>query len=531
MIHFINTDAKAILFLRMIGAKVLGIGLGLNLGGPRGGALSPPITLETYGALSRNQVGAGIVTTATAIVSGNDDGHWSIGSGRLYPSASGDTANMNAGPYLIELDNGDVLQITIEANTWDVTDQSEWNVIALQSAATLAGKTIALRNPSTLALGITGASGTPFRRADFRASGVPCTVKGRLGEVGDFASYCEIDRVASMRGARGVKFQHLRTTAVAEGKFGIIGEAAQHIEDITIHDCWVSGEVDDPNGDFSTSSNYANNGIDLIVTTGSIVGTVGNITITDCLIEWGASLINIAVTKAANEAVITGNTCRYFYDDAIACAMGGTSILRPVTISDNFLIDCVGLSTDSGTPHPDYIRLIANNTATADWTGIVIENNICLQGTARGGAGGIFLDDLKTSGGDSGHFFTATIRNNIVALFDAVNSIVVGQAKDCLIDNNTVAAWGAANTFTASYRIGATGSTMTNGGGNVISDNIGDGFAYGGSDTATNNFVAGLNGVTIPYSTLFDGPTYAPTTRAQAIALFNTKVAAGAVIA
>lgn len=505
----------------------LSLGLGLNQQGGGGDGF----IAESYGALSRNQPGAGIVTTATAIVSGNGSGHWSIGSARLYPSASGDTANMNAGPYTLELDNGDTLLITIEPDTWDVTDQSEWNVIAVQSAATLAGKTIALRNPSALALGITGLAGTPFRRADYRASGVPCTVKGRLGDAGDFASYAEVDRVQSMRGARGVTFQHLRFTPAAQSKFAIVGESANHTEDITIHDCWISGEVDDPNGDFTTSSNYANNGIDLITTTGSVVGTVGDITVTDCLLEWGASLINIAVTKAGNAATITGNTCRYFYDDAIACAGGGAAAFYPVTISDNFIIDCVGLATDSGTPHPDYIRLIANNTATVDWGSITIENNICVEGTARGGAGGIFLDDLKTSGGDSGHFFNATIRNNIVVLENSANSIVVGQAKNCLIDNNTVAAWNAANSATATIRVGTGGTNYTNGGGNTISDNISDAFGLDGGDTATNNYTAGTNGATIAYSTLFDGPTYAPTTAAQAKALFNPKVAAGAVIA
>lgn len=491
-----------------------------------------PVTPEhIYGALSRSQEGAGIATSATAIVSGDPSGHWQISNGRLYPSATGVSAGLNAGPYSLALNDSTQVNITIEPDCWDVATQAEWDVIALQSAATLAGKTIALRNDSTLNLGITGASGTPFRRADFRNGATPLTIKGRFGDVGDWASYCEIDKVQSCRGARGLTFKHLKTTAAAESKFLFVGESANHCEDITIDDCWVSGQTADPNGDFSTSTNYPMFNIDLIATTGSIAGTVGNFTVKNCHLLWGDSIVNIGQFKAGASATITDNHVQYFYGDALAVAGVGTAP-PTTTISRNFILDTVGLATDSANPHVDAIRLIANNGFTVDWTNITIEDNVIIQGTARGDMQAIFLDDMKTGAGDSGHFFTATIRNNLVAINFSVWGIGVLQAKNCVIDNNTVASWNQTSSNAPGIIIGGTTGTLTNGGNNTVTDNIADGFGTaGGSDTYTNNFNAGLNGGTIAYSTLYDGPTYAPTTRAEAIALFNPKVAAGAVIA
>jgi|GEM_PF-6876590 len=384
-----------------------GFGGALNSRRPKRGKQNSPLLYHSMGALSRNQSGAGIDTTATAIVSGDPSDHWTVSGGRLYPSAAGDTADLNAGPYTLEMDNGDTLDITIE-------------------------------------------------------------------------------------------------------------------------DCWISGEIADPNGDYSTSSNYPNLNLDLVNTTGSINGTIGNITVKDNLVEWGASLVNIRVDKAGHESVVTGNHCRYFYDDAIAVAMVAGGVGLPTTISDNFVHDSVGKTTDSAAPHVDAIRLIANAGATADWSGITMQRNIVLKGTSRGDMQAFLLDDLKTGATDSGFFFTGEISNNIIAC-DAAQGIWVGQAKNFTIDNNTVIGFDEAAVSTPSILVGTGTANATNGGGNTISDNIADSYSIDGGDTASNNYTAGLNGATIGYATLFDGPDFDPATAAEAKAFLNPKVAAGAV--
>lgn len=506
----------------------------LGSGGTGAGPDGPTVSLS-YGALSRNQFGAGFPVSANAILSGDAGGHWEISAGRIYPSPAGDAADLNAGPYALLLDDGSRLNITIEPDTWDVTDQSEWSVIANQSATALRGKTIALRNTSPLNLGITGAFGTPFRRVDLRdtANGNrPLMIKGRLGAPGAFADYCEIDRVEQLRGTRGVTFCHLKTTPVAQQKFRFVGESSNHCEDIVIDDCWVRGASSDPNGDFSNSSNYPNLGIDLIATTGTLATATGNITITNSKVEWAGSGINITVGKVGHTAIVTDNEIGFFYDDALAIS---TNPANPCAViaTGNFIHDSMGIATDSGNPHVDAIRLIATPSFTADWVDVTIEDNIILQGTARGDMQGIFLDDFKTNATDSGHHFGGTVRNNIVGVSKATQALFVGQAKNCTVENNTVFSYNEVFSVQGSPGIGVApsgGATSANGGGNLVRNNITDNLSAPGA-TLTNNFVAGLAGATIAYSALFDGPTFAPASEAEAKLQMNPKVAAGAIFA
>lgn len=500
-----------------------GLSISIGLGARNRGAAA--LIKETYGALSRAQPGAGIATTATAIVSGDPLGHWQIGSGRLYPSTAGDTANMSGGPYLLALDNGQIVNITIEADTWDVATQAEWDVISLQAAGTLAGKTIALRNDSLLDLKITGAAGTAFRRASYLSGGTPLTIKGRFGAVGDWDSYCEINQVATLRGAIGIRFQHLRTAKTATAKFVIVGEGSFPVDAITIHDCDISGQVADPNGDYTTSTNYPNFSINLVTTVGSAAGSVGSITLTNCRIQWGRNNVQLSVDRSGGTLTISGNEIRYFYEDAIKVSRGSGAANCPATVSSNFITDPVGLPTDSAAIHPDAIQFIGANTAPADWTGHLVENNIIVQGTARGVMQSILMDDMKTSGGDSGFFYTATVRNNLI-----VNNITQGswvsQAKNCVIDNNTVVSWNLAATVTPSILCGTGSANATNGGGNTATDNIADSLNIVSGSTVSNNFTTGRNGSTIAYSTLFAGPTFAPVSFADAIANFTPLPAA-----
>lgn len=69
----------------------------LSSGGTGSGTNEPTSSLS-YGALSRNQYGAGIPIIASSILSGDAGGHWEIEAGRLYPSPAGDAADLNAGP-------------------------------------------------------------------------------------------------------------------------------------------------------------------------------------------------------------------------------------------------------------------------------------------------------------------------------------------------------------------------------------------------------------------------------------------------
>ena len=108
----------------------------------------PPITsgdvTTTFGNLTLEGAG-GVAVTGTSISSGDASGHWQISGGFLSPSAAGETANLNLGPYSLTLDDGQTVAITIEADTYTVRSEAEIAAVVALGSATVSGKTIAVR--------------------------------------------------------------------------------------------------------------------------------------------------------------------------------------------------------------------------------------------------------------------------------------------------------------------------------------------------------------------------------------------------
>jgi hypothetical protein len=64
----------------------------------------------------------GVAVTGTSITSGDASGHWTITGGYLVPSATGDTADLNLGPYNLVFDDASTLTVSILANAAHVRD-------------------------------------------------------------------------------------------------------------------------------------------------------------------------------------------------------------------------------------------------------------------------------------------------------------------------------------------------------------------------------------------------------------------------
>ena len=488
---------------------------------------------HTYGALSRNSEGAGIATTATGISSGDPNGHWTISNGRLYPSAAGDAADLDAGPYTLTLDGGGVIySIFIESNAWDVATQAEWDVIANQSEAILKAKNIGLRNDTVISPGVTGAFGTPFRRMDFRAGGSGLTIKGRFGARGVWDDYCQIDKMERAECA-GLTIDQLDTTPVAERKFHFVSRSAYPVDDIVFRNCRIRGKIADPNGDYSNSNDYPNKGIDLISGNAVDAGSFGSVSLIDCKIEWSANAVVLPISMPGAEFLCDGTEIAYFYDDAIKIgqAVGGVGV--PVTLRNFFIHDPVGLATDSDNPHSDGIQLLGLTSAIGNWANILIENGMFLDGFSRGSMQAVFFNGLTSGSADSGYFFIAVVQNVLCLISGSGHAITISQAKDCLVERCTGVSFGASSTTkTPAITVGGDGSggstdDKTDGGGNVvrlsIADKISAPFA-----TVTDCIEAGQNGTIIPYADLFDGPDFDPANDNEAQSAFNPLVNAGA---
>ena len=481
-----------------------------------GGTATPTTVTATFGNLTIAGHG-GVAVTGTTISSGDASGHWTITGGYVVPSAAGDTANLNLGPYALVLDNGQLVNITIATNEWDVRQTSEWDTVITQSTATLSAKKIAIRPGATITTGVDGTAAR-LRRADYGGLEIYCR---------DTTTYADVTRF-SLRGTRNVTFRRLRTDETVNSKFNIIGETANNAAGITIDQCHVRGAPGDPNGDYTTSTNYPMNGQNLIRTGSSNDNAVGNLTITNNLIEWSNTAIQFKVSQsAAATSTITGNRIRYYYSDAITGSPSGTATEVGYdcvcTIADNVISDSVGKFTDSANPHPDAIRGVATNVATSDWT-VNIYRNILFPGTARGGLGqGIFLSDYKSGGIDSGFFYKATLIGNVVVTSSSTWPIQVENAKSSVAVNNTVLQSDAnATGLTAQISLG-TGSNGTTSGTHRAERNIADSFNIGGSPTLTDNITSGIKGATLAYSGTFDGPTFEPLSRANVFTMLDMK--------
>jgi hypothetical protein len=492
----------------------------------QGGGVLPPAAATRFGALTAAGAG-GFPVAGTSITSGDPSGHWQVTGGYLSPSTAGDTANLASGPYVLGLSDGSTVTVTIDANAWDVRTQAEWDTVIAQTAASLSGKTVFVRPDSyrggaSLVTGVDGVAAR-LRRNDYGGLVIKGRVPaftGTVTEPTEASDRTTVNRFV-LRGARGVVFEDLATTKAAEKKFDLIGESANNVNNITIRRCHVSGAVADPYGDFSTSSNYPNNNIDIIASGSGVDGSVGgNITIEDNWVQWGATPVSVRRLGPTAVVNIKGNRVQFFYDDGIAVEYGGQD--NPVEISDNVVGQSVGRPTDSAGPHVDAIRLIGKITATTDWT-VKVNRNILISGGSRGDdMQGALLSDFKSGGTDSGRFFIAEMIGN-VTVGDSSVSLQIENAKNCVVLNNTGVAFGGSNPSTCNLFVGTGSSSSTSSGTHRVERNIAEAFGIGGSPSLADNITLGLGGATIAYSSAFDGPTFSPANRAEVLAAFARK--------
>jgi hypothetical protein len=493
-----------------------------------GGGSSPTTQDVVFGALSRAGVGSGVPTTGTSIVSGNGSGHWQIISGVLCPSVSGDTANLSGGSYSLTMDDASVINITIEANCWSVSTQTEWAAVMAQSLVTIAGKKVRVRrlpNNGVYTSGITGASGTPLRRVDAAGLIIEGDDKTLIPDNEDHlgVSSLPIFDNFTVRGCKNIIFRYLDTDETLTGKFSFVGEAANNCDGITVEYCRIRGIPLNPNGDFhlgygTGASQYPN--LDMLVTNGQC----GNINFNYNHITWANRAMNVCPNFGIMNTI--GNRIAYYYDDGINGVYGGADCLW--TCTDNIISHPVGLHTDSVDPHVDAIRGASSATATTDWT-VIISRNIIFHGNSRGEMEGILLSDFKKAGVDSGHFYIATLENNVIPYY-VTQSLSVENAKNCVVRNNTIVANDLIPTGIEQILVGLGSTDSTTSGTHTITGNISEAMNYGGTPTLAHNILLGAGGGTIPYANVFNLQGVDPQTVADVKTWFAPKVGGSALI-
>lgn len=100
-------------------------------------------------------------------------------------------------------------------------------------------------------------------------------------------------------------------------------------------------------------------------------------------------------------------------------------------------------------------------------------------------------------------------------------SIYVQNAKACAILNNTIVSDETSTSDTATRMVGGAAGELTTSGTHRIERNVSEVLSYGGTPTLSSNITMGANPTMSIY---FDGPTFVPTTRAEALTQLSYKI-------
>lgn len=260
--------------------------------------------------------------------------------------------------------------------------------------------------------------------------------------------------------------------------------------------------------------------------------TINNLTISDCNFDFLGNAIK--PSGVAGPVTFQRNTFSRIYQDYISIGCGQNNF--PMTITDNFTTTPFSVLGDAGDPHSDVLQFFMNDGiipyTPQDWSDVVIERNVHVDGPARGGVQGMIVADSPANIA----FSRWRIVGNHISSRYLGMGINLTTPKDCYIAYNTMIFTDPTNSTdntTARY-IGISRSLDSPHGGpfafgnSLVLNNIAETFTRGVPDNIKinldGNVTLGLRGVTIPYGDVFVNPTASRLTLSETIAAYTPKI-------
>jgi hypothetical protein len=258
---------------------------------------------------------------------------------------------------------------------------------------------------------------------------------------------------------------------------------------------------------------------------------ISNVTVDECNLDF--LLHAFKPSGVTGEVTITDNYFDRIYADYVAIGCGQSNF--PVTITDNFGTRPFSAAGDPSDPHSDFVQFFMNDISEPytpqDWTDVVIERNVFVDGNARGGIQGMIIAD---SPADISFSRWRIVGNHISSRYLGMGINMV-TPRDCYIAHNTMIYTDPTNSTdntTARYITLSRTLDPPHGGpmafGNsLIVNNIAESITRGVPDNTKikldGNVVMGLRGATIPYADVFSDHTATRQTLSQAIAAYTPK--------
>lgn len=456
------------------------------------------LTLDGAGGIRPAYTG----TVTSWAISGGQSANYAIDSSTGYITPSSDGSATDADTFTVTATNDageDTATITISAaaNTYNCASNAELSAILALSTATVAGKTIELRDVGSYTrITINGKS---------YGSVVTLTAES--------ANSHTIVGV-TIQNSTNVKVNGLRlsdpTTTTYNGVVTINGPTTG----VEISDNEISGVIYDHATDYTVTP-YPGSSNGVITNEGS--GAVTDTAILNNYIHDVKEGITAGLVEGNFEA--SGNEIAFSYVDCVK--IGRVDNFGTYTkVNDNYLHGGLAADGDSGDPHKDMIQFLGSGL-TADWTGIEVLRNIGIC-EERGDAQLVFADDAPADTYYSG----MTVKGNVMLTTTSQFGCFINRAKDCVVIGNTfvkqVPLSGEGNTCAVS--VGSTQSSGTH----KVWQNIAEAVTVGATANSKGNVALGEDGGTIAYTAVFDGPSFDPQSRAEVLAKYNMKVSGNA---
>lgn len=478
----------------------------MALGRNRDGSGAIPVVNTTFGALTKAGAG-GVTVTGTSISSGDASGHWQISGGKITPSSTGDTANLSGGPYALVLDDGQEVNITVEADTYSVITSLEAQTAFTDAGAT-GGKTVKFRNISG---GIDiGTTYHQFANATTYTS--PMVLTGETG--------------AKIYGDNGIAFRNCNNfqitgldiqrtnNTVDAGAITLIGTC----HDVDIIGNSIHGDYKDPLGDWASTLYENADGIKIASdgSTASWSGTIQNNLIYDV-----TEGIVIYATGTGGVSIID-NDIYFTYSDCIKIFPTGSALTAGMDISRNLLHDTIWAAGDLSGKYADCIQIISNaGNDGLDLTNLTIRQNLCWCSPLSNGLRMQGINAFTDAG------YNVILKDPIIA-----GNVILTTSQDAIrlmaIDGgtyvNNVCCY--PDPTLSLHQTPALGLGSASSAGTLkVYNNIVDNLVTAGTVDSENNTLTGARGVTIAYSTVFEGSSFYPASFAALQAEFATATA------
>jgi hypothetical protein len=343
-----------------------------------------PVTAN-FGASTLQGEGA-VAVTGTSITSGDSSGHWQIVGGLLSPSATGEGAI--AGSYSLALDDGQLIDITVEATTKHVRTTTELiNAVNTWKSARVDGFNIAMRpgdyemhdgsNPYGVFRSINNSGSTdwlivrsddPTNHARFYNTHNH-TNNGANGVINAYLRFSHVD------------FYMTQAWATANPRFFFEYTSSSNIQYLEFLGCNFSGEAytqaeyDDPDL-FGPIYNDGDQALPICI----LANRAGSWKVEDC--TFSHTHTPIMGLQLTGPCSFQRNEIDTFYFDAVrftapgdSWTIAGTKIVKDNVIGGGF---AVNNEMSASSPHNDSFQIFNDTGDTNNRVeDMILTNNIC----------------------------------------------------------------------------------------------------------------------------------------------------------